>query len=693
MSSGGALDSSVTLEEVFTVLGARRVPLAPELAGYLVLEVAEHADPTGGDVDPKSVFVSEEGSVALVKPRREAAAGDAETSVRALLARLLEASGSQTRRRCRRRASAGAAPASPASPRLETALIPVNRAAGRGALARLAREVRRDRRLGVGRNRVAVVGRRSPAPSRRSPRNPSTHAYAAPASERSRPARRHSVHPRRWSPSPRGLPRRPSRTKKTPRPRARARIPDELLRIATAGRLERSCPRCSSSQRASRLLSESTRRRRRPDRRLRRLRRRRAAARARPQGDGRSRSRLPPSPVGAHSPGPHAASAPAGPGSPPPIPAGGTRERPSESLLALASPGASGREPPARARPGANPAAYAQAATRARPPAPRQARSQVRRSRDTPPARTRKIRVGPAWLAVLAVPALVVAGGVFAGAPRSCARTRRPATGPIAPEPPPSAAAVRRRPGLQGDPRPDRRRPAEGRGPHARRASAGRPRREDAGGSATRVRRHGRGLRAEAGGRTGGSDLWIAARTGSRGSRPPKVQLDRSTAKGGGNGPLAPRRRWEARSAGSGPPGTVHVVATPHGAEVWMLAGMGHPEARISSGSGCDRDLDDSSWQVRRRSRKRMRVTRRATSASKPDRNPTAGRGPRRRRSRGRRGSAPGRRAGRGSPAGRRCNVVGKAGAPCTSKTSRSSSALEIPVAWQLVFFRNKRSR
>jgi hypothetical protein len=96
MNGGGALDSSVTLEEVFTVIGARRVPLAPELAGYLVLEIAEHADPGGGDVDPKAVFVSEEGTVALVKPRREGAPGDAEASIRSMLARLLDASGSQT---------------------------------------------------------------------------------------------------------------------------------------------------------------------------------------------------------------------------------------------------------------------------------------------------------------------------------------------------------------------------------------------------------------------------------------------------------------------------------------------------------------------------------------------------------------------------------------------------------------------
>src|SRR3984957_11084367 len=91
-----ALDSSVTLDEVFAVVVSRRVPLAPELAGYLVLEIAEHADPSGGDVDPRSVFVGEEGTVALVKPRRDGASGNAEASVRAMLGRLLDASGSQT---------------------------------------------------------------------------------------------------------------------------------------------------------------------------------------------------------------------------------------------------------------------------------------------------------------------------------------------------------------------------------------------------------------------------------------------------------------------------------------------------------------------------------------------------------------------------------------------------------------------
>ena len=136
-----ALESSITLDDVFVVVGAKRVPLAPELAGYLALEIAEGSG-NAGEVVPKSVYIGEEGSVALVK-RRDAQAGgeglDAESSIRALLAKLLDASGSQTAALAgvaRRKTTTGLAAL---IEELEAALIPVNRAAGRRALARLAR--------------------------------------------------------------------------------------------------------------------------------------------------------------------------------------------------------------------------------------------------------------------------------------------------------------------------------------------------------------------------------------------------------------------------------------------------------------------------------------------------------------------------------------------------------------------------
>jgi len=163
-----ALDGSVTLEDVFAVVAAKRVPLAPELAGYLILEIVDGADSAGGEIDPKSVFIGDEGTVALVRPKKDSAgAEDAETSARALLLRLLEASGSQTPALAatgRRRSGAGLRAL---GTEVESALIPVNRAAGRRALARLAREVKRVTQ-GVGRNASAPPPRREePKPERR----------------------------------------------------------------------------------------------------------------------------------------------------------------------------------------------------------------------------------------------------------------------------------------------------------------------------------------------------------------------------------------------------------------------------------------------------------------------------------------------------------------------------------------------
>ncbi len=151
----GPIEHSVTLEDVFAVVNAKRVPLAPELAGYLTLEIAEGAQTHAGDVEPRSVYIGEEGTVALVRSRD--GAGDTEASVRAILQRLLESSGSATPAlgAASRRKSGGGLPA--LIEELEAALIPVNRAAGRRALARLAREVKRV---------TAGVGRNAPPPER-----------------------------------------------------------------------------------------------------------------------------------------------------------------------------------------------------------------------------------------------------------------------------------------------------------------------------------------------------------------------------------------------------------------------------------------------------------------------------------------------------------------------------------------------
>jgi hypothetical protein len=67
------------------------------------------------------------------------------------------------------------------------------------------------------------------------------------------------------------------------------------------------------------------------------------------------------------------------------------------------------------------------------------------------------------------------------------------------------------------------------------------------------------------------------------------VQLDKSKAHPGTNDPW-PAGEPGSEVGGQGPPGTVHVVATPRGAEVWMLVGIG-PEARIEQ-LRCGQEFD-----------------------------------------------------------------------------------------------------
>jgi len=161
-----SLETSVTLDDVLTVVKSKRVPLAPELAGYLLLAIADATLPTDGALEPPSIYISDEGTVAIVRTRKEAAAStdDVERSIRSTLLALLEASGSQTPALgaiARKKETAGLADM---LRELEAALIPANRAAGRRALARMSREVKRVTQ-GVGRNASAPPPAPAPKPS------------------------------------------------------------------------------------------------------------------------------------------------------------------------------------------------------------------------------------------------------------------------------------------------------------------------------------------------------------------------------------------------------------------------------------------------------------------------------------------------------------------------------------------------
>jgi len=183
-----ALDASVTLEDVLAVVQTRRVPLAPELAGYLALEIAEASATWASAVEPRLVYISEEGSVALVRQR--GSRGDDERrgppSVRVILGELLAAGGGSTpalNAVARKNDPDGEGEA--LAQELEAALIPVNRSAGRRALARLARDVKRVMNK-IGRNAEAtsVASRREPSRDDIDRRESEIPPAVAPAPER-----------------------------------------------------------------------------------------------------------------------------------------------------------------------------------------------------------------------------------------------------------------------------------------------------------------------------------------------------------------------------------------------------------------------------------------------------------------------------------------------------------------------------
>ncbi len=158
------LETSVTLDDVLTVVTSKRVPLAPELAGYLVLAITDASASTDGDLDRSAVYISDEGTLAIVRAKKEPAAtsDEVELSIRSVLLTLLEASGSQTPALgavARKKAPAGLPGL---AKELEVALIPANRSAGKRALARMSREVKRVTQ-GVGRNASSPPSSKPPS--------------------------------------------------------------------------------------------------------------------------------------------------------------------------------------------------------------------------------------------------------------------------------------------------------------------------------------------------------------------------------------------------------------------------------------------------------------------------------------------------------------------------------------------------
>lgn len=584
--SGGPLESSVTLEQVFAVVGTKRVPLAPELAGYLVLEVAEHADPNGGDLDPKSVYVSEEGIVALVKPKRESAVGDAEASIRAALARLLEASGSQTPALAAASKRKNGSGLSALAEELEAALIPVNRAAGRRALARLAREVKRVA-LGVGRNALPSTPSAEPGPpASRRPSSPAHNAPAQPPATPPPPAAATPPPPPVEEAPPAPPPRTQSAASFAPQEEpttARGQIPAEVLKKATPEPSEVSeLPTMEFQPAAGRTPSPSQAD---VDALIADF----SVSGTGEQQHARDLKKIagleptPPPPEIARRMETRAV-----PVTPPPTEVGspGT-DTDVESLLAL------GDEPASR-KAGVGPSATSGAVRAAPLPAPavsvpsdeRQLPTQpskLKQSRASLPSIHRTKKRGPAWVVVL-LAILAIAAGAYAITllPRAGTSGRQEPQSPTgtAPGPAPASSICVQTLVVSDVPAHAEVLVRKGQAP-------------------VDVDRMPVGARLEfVATAEGFAPKRVVVPAGAAWDPGPDgkpryeaaVQLDKSKAAHGTNDP------WPAGEPGSavggqGPPGTVHVVATPRGAEVWMLAGLG-PDAKIEQQQACDEDVD-----------------------------------------------------------------------------------------------------
>ncbi len=137
---------TVSLLEILAAARAHVAPLAAESAGYLLLAVADHVVSAPRVATADDVELMPDGTVRL----RRGASSDTgvEPAIRQLLARTLEVSssvGPALRRAAERREETGL---SALVRELETALIPVNRAAAKRALSRLHRETERAKAAG-----------------------------------------------------------------------------------------------------------------------------------------------------------------------------------------------------------------------------------------------------------------------------------------------------------------------------------------------------------------------------------------------------------------------------------------------------------------------------------------------------------------------------------------------------------------
>jgi hypothetical protein len=138
----------ISLDRVIEAAQRRLAALTPEVAGYILLLATRSLEPGRLEVSAASVLLTEGGEV-HVRPGPAASEHEVERALRGLLALLLELSGAPAPAITAVAVAPPNAGLSAFTEDLSAALIPINHAAARRALARLYRETDRAEGLAV----------------------------------------------------------------------------------------------------------------------------------------------------------------------------------------------------------------------------------------------------------------------------------------------------------------------------------------------------------------------------------------------------------------------------------------------------------------------------------------------------------------------------------------------------------------
>lgn len=137
----------VTVDDLVASLKSRRLRIPAEIGAFVALETTEALMRGPAAVRGGDVRIAEDGTIAVFAPPHSASAEDAARAVCSMLASLLVAAGTGVPTMLiglvERGPSGGAAALERLRDELESALVPLNRAAARRVLSRMIREARR----------------------------------------------------------------------------------------------------------------------------------------------------------------------------------------------------------------------------------------------------------------------------------------------------------------------------------------------------------------------------------------------------------------------------------------------------------------------------------------------------------------------------------------------------------------------